>query len=150
MQIKGIFGLFLMAILAKSAQAFYNNNYYNNYGYGYNNYYRNDGALTYTGMATSWDENGVMTMIPVSQCPYECAINQVCGTENECAVGAIVWYVVIGLVSVGCVIGCICFCCKICSEVSNSSSTDYHNDTTAPLLSEPRDAEAAFTNTQLP
>lgn len=54
-----------MAIMAQSAQAMYYNYGYN---YGYNNYgyNRNNGGMTYTGMATHFDENGTVRMIPVS------------------------------------------------------------------------------------
>ena len=90
-----------------------NDNWGNNSRYGrYNNYGQ---GLTYTGLAMGKLENGEMGMIPVSECPYGCALNQVCGTESECEIGSIVLIVVLSIF--GCIfttVGCV-FCCVCCN-----------------------------------
>ena len=59
-----------LLILAQSVSAYNHNT--NNYS---NNY-----EVRYNGMA--WSEDGLW--IPVSSCPYKCAINNACGTEVQC------------------------------------------------------------------
>ena len=64
--------LVILANLAQTAQA-------NNYSYGgYNNYnnYNSGSSVTYTGMAWGSDSAGNYSMMPVSTCPYGCAVNQ--------------------------------------------------------------------------
>ena len=86
--------------------------YYNNYGYGYNNY--NSYSVSYTGMALGQMSDGTYGMIPTSQCPFDCSVNGVCGTESECDIAGVVMIVVgviFGLIFLSV---CIVICCCIC------------------------------------
>ena len=49
---------------------------------------RNDvtgSGLTYSGFAWGMNDSWEYEMIPVSQCPGECAINGTCASKDECA-----------------------------------------------------------------
>ena len=58
-------------VLGKSYSYSYSYYNYNNYGYRNNYYYNANTAVSYTGLAMDTATN---TMIPVSSCPYQCAI----------------------------------------------------------------------------
>ena len=134
---QNFFSLLVLAILAQTAQAWNNYSYYgyNNYG-GYGGYYNNrynNGGITYTGTAFQMNAAGDLVLVPVSQCEFECAMDNTCGTESQCAVGAIVGYVFLGIFGLCCLIGCICACIH-CWGSSNNSSPAY----VEPLLDSDR------------
>ena len=134
----------MLAILAQSAQAWTNYSYYGYNSYGYGGYYNNrhnSGGITYTGTAMQMNAAGDLVLVPVSQCEFECAMDNLCGTENQCAVGAIVGYVFLGIFGLICLIGCICACVVCCGVKSvsdeghiSSSISLGANGHTEPLL----------------
>ncbi len=121
--------------------SYYGNCNGNNWGYGG---YNRGGGLTYTGLAMGKLENGEFGMIPVSECPHGCALNNVCGTESECEIGSIVLIIVLSIfgcifTTVGCVFCCVC-CGSVCKGICEGGSSDNAKTYEEPLL----DKEAEF------
>ena len=132
MRINGLSAVFLMAILANAVQA-WNYSYYNYGNYGYYYGHGNNYGMTYTGMAMMQGEDGTMRMVPTNQCPHKCAIDRVCGTEQQCHVGAIVGYVFAGIGGLAFIICCLCFCCRVCCVVK-----EVHSELHEPFIKSDR------------
>ena len=67
-------------------------------------------------------------MIPTAACPYKCAINMVCGTEQQCQMGSIA--MIIGLSIFGLIFCCVacCFLCSFCQAARHSGHVVDHHD----------------------
>ena len=123
----------VLLALAQSALAW--SSYHNNYSY-----YNYSNSVTYTGIAWGMTDDGTYEMIPVSMCEHGCAINQVCGTEAQCAVSKIAMIIGLSIFGLCCCGFLCCFCCFACrakrshdayhSTVGNDHVEYHHNHST--------------------
>ena len=99
---------FVLLALAQSALA------WSSYYYNDHNHYDYSNTVTYTGIAWGITDDGIYAMIPVSMCEHGCAINQVCGTEAQCAISKIAMIIGLSIFGLCCCGFLCCFCCVCC------------------------------------
>ena len=79
--------------------------------------------------------DGTYSWVPVSECDHGCAINGICGTEQECNTARIVG-IVVGSIF-GAIFLCCCCCflcagCKVVSQAANSPAMVEETDSYKP------------------
>ena len=79
---------------------------------------RESREVTFEGEAWWTDENGTSILIPVSECPYKCAIGQVCAAQNQCEDGGHIIAIIFGLLAGVGLIYCIWnyYCRDMCCQ----------------------------------
>ena len=96
----------LMLIQAVSAR------YHGSYG-GYNS---SQSTVKYSGWAWGVDSVGNRQYIRVEDCPGACAINEICGSKDECELQGIIMIVGLCIFAlIGTIVG-ICICLKTCKK----------------------------------
>ena len=94
----------LMLIQAVSARYF-------NSGYD-----SSQSTVKWSGWAWGYDSDGWLQEIRVENCPGACAINDVCGSKDECELHGIILIVGICIFAVIATISGICICLKTCKK----------------------------------
>ena len=87
---------------------------------GYTGY--TSGVRSFTGNAWGVNKAGEYAMMPTSECPYTCKIGEVCGTEDECSGGAVL-YIIVGIFCAIALCFVFCFITQCCSVNVNCCET---------------------------